>query len=121
MNGTTADLYRATAGRDRHGDPVDGGYSFLGSITNVVQGAISSQRASGNESRQESSDGRGQLGFLKKGKLTNGQPAPKVQFGDRIVIGGTRYEALSDANWDTPHSMTGTVFPRYWIDVSYRR
>lgn len=128
MNGAAADLYRAVK-RDRHGDPVDAdgnkvnmfdqdGNAFLGTIVNVVQGSISSQRVN---DRQESSDGRGQLGFLKKGKLSTGSAAPKVQFGDRIVIGGTKYEVLSDPNWDTPHSMTGTVFPRYWVDVSYRR
>ncbi|UXA08682.1 hypothetical protein KXD96_11780 [Mycobacterium sp. SMC-2] len=121
MNGTTADLWRASGGRDRHGDP-QGGYTFLGTIANVLVGSISSQRYSGNEARQESADGGGSVGFERNGKLTTGEPAPVVKFGDRLVIGGSQpYEVTSDANWGTPHSMTGWQPPRYYVDVRYRR
>lgn len=115
MNGTTADLYRSS-GQDRHGDPVD--MTFLGTITNVLVGSISSSRVN---DREDSADGNGQIGFLKKGKLTDGSPAPKVGFGDRIVVQGQKFDVQCDPNWDTVHSMTGTTFPRYWVDVRYRR
>lgn len=138
MNGTTADLFRAPK-RNRHGDPVadDGvtpvaitdkdGNAFLGTITNVLVGSTSSNRVN---DRQESSDGRGQIGFLKRGKLIDGTPAPKVSAGDRLIIDGQPFEVLSDPNWDTPHTMTSTSFSdlpgasgfkRYWVDAAYRR
>ncbi|WP_142279471.1 hypothetical protein [Mycobacterium arosiense] len=96
-----------------------GGY--LGTIVDVCQGSISSQRYNGNEARQESADGRGTIGIRKDAKLTDGTPAPKVRYGDRLVIGSVRYEVVSDSNWDSPHALTGRVFPRVWYDVTYRR
>lgn len=126
--GVTGDLFRAPS-RNRHGDPVDDsgnpvvitdrdGLAFLGTMVNILQGSTSASRVN---DRQESADGGGQMGFLKKGKLTDGTPAPKVQFGDRIVIGGQKFEVTSDPNWDSPHSMTGSVFPRYFVNTLYRR
>lgn len=122
MNGVAGDVFRAPK-RDRHGDPVelDGvtpveitdkdGNAFIGTLTEILMGSVSATRVLG---RQESADGGGQLGILKT-------QTPKVRFADRIVIGGQTFEVTSDPNWDAPHVMSGTVFPRYWVDVIYRR
>lgn len=124
--GVSADVFRASndtigAKRDRHGDVVDtagapvqitdkDGLAFIGTLTNVLMGSISAVRT---KDREESADGLGEIGFLQN-------QAPRVKFGDRLVINGQKYEVTSDPRWGTPHSMTGTVFPRYFVSVEAR-
>jgi len=120
VNGASGDVFRAPK-RDRHGDAInlDGspvgltdrdGNAFIGTINNIVVGAMSAVRVN---DREEASDINGMLGILKTS-------SPRVQLGDRIVIDGVRYEVRSQPQWTHKHSMSGTDFPRIWVDVTAR-
>ena len=117
MKGLTGKVFRAPL-RDRHGDPVDAdgnpvsmvdvdGLAFVGEIKEIVMGGMT---ASPTMQRQETSDSAGMIGCPVKSVV-------KLAMGDRIDIGGTRYQVASKPHWDYRQTLTGTRFPYYWVDV----
>lgn len=117
MSGLTGRVFRAPA-RDRHGDPVDelgrpvsmldeDGLAFVGQIKGIVMGGMS---ASPSRAREETADTGGMIGCPVRSSV-------KLSFGDRIDIGGVRYQVTSRPEWDYRQALTGTRFRHYWVDV----
>jgi hypothetical protein len=121
MTARSGDVFRAPK-RDRFGDPVDedgnpvslvdkDGLTFMGTLTDIVMGGLSAARS---RSRGETVDTSGMIGCRV-------DLEPRLQFGDRIVIDGVKYEVASVPEWGYGHSFSGSqFFNRYWVDVKAR-
>lgn len=116
-NGRVGEVYRATHGRDRNGDPIDAdgnvirleadGTNHIGTVKGIVMGGMSAQPSA---SRQESFDTSGQCGIPYGNTIV-------VQFGDRILIDGIKYKVGSTPQWAYPNSMSTTKPKNRWYNL----
>lgn len=106
--GIVGEVYRSQ--KDRRGDPINGPTVSEGNHVGTISGVIvGGQSARSRDGREERSDTSGQLGCPRDGI--------KLEPGDRVVIQSVVYSIVGPREFDYPSSLTGDVFPYYWVDV----
>lgn len=110
-------VYRAPQ-RNRHGDPVDSdgnvvemlddGTCLVGEVKGLVMGWLSPSQ---QDDRAESSSGKTTIGVPNENTI-------HVQYGDRLLVDGVRYQVVSNGRWNYANSMTTTRPEYHWVDVT---
>lgn len=104
----SAYVYRAP-GRNAHGDPVDADGNVVrptadGLLVGVIKNVMVGSLAVGDPGQQT-------IG------IPNVKRQVQVQFGDRLVINGVKYQVDSGQQWNYPHSLTSTRPKYFWVEV----